>query len=254
MLWYVIQTYTGREEQLVKMIRRKAPKDCYGECFVAYYEQLRDRRQENQVHILRLFPGYIFISCDDAALLFQQLKAIPAMAKIITAGDFMFTPLYEGEAEFLLNVMDPDHIVRLTYVATDGKNHVTYLSGPLRDCRNCIQSYRFRDRYANVRLTIAGEEKIVRMGIILNDDVRRELSYGKVEAPASVPEKYTVPEPTAPARSFKEGDRVTVIDGAFEGKEAVVRQAKKNTVTVSVQMFDREILVEVPAESIRILA
>ena len=57
MPWYVIQTYTGREEQLVEMIRRIVPRNCCGECFVIYSEQLRHRQQENQVHVLRLFPG-----------------------------------------------------------------------------------------------------------------------------------------------------------------------------------------------------
>lgn len=255
MLWYVIQTYTGKEEQLVKMIRRQVPGECYGECFVAYYEQLRDRRQENQIHILRLFPGYIFISCDDAGLLFQQLKRIPAMSKIMTAGAFAFTPLHEGEAEFLLQVMDAEHIVRLTYVATDGRDHVSYLSGPLQYCVSGIQSYRFRDRYANVRLRIAGEEKIVRMGIILNDDVRRELAYGKVEALTGAPEKYTIPAQTEPAVSFEPGDQVAVIDGAFEGNVAVVSQEKKNNkLWINVRLFDREIQVEVEAGSVRKLA
>ncbi len=257
MLWYVIQTYTGKEEQLVKMIRRQLPKECYGECFVAYYEQLRDRKQENQIHILRLFPGYIFISCGDIERLFQYLKMIPAMSKIMAAGAFVFTPVYEGEAEFLMKVMDSDHVVRLTYVATDGRDHISYMSGPLQYCEAYIQSYRFRDRYANVRLQIAGQEKIARMGIILNDDVRREMAYGKVEALIRTPEKYVFSAASVMeehAVRFEPGDKVAVVDGTFEGNVAVIRQAKKSGVRISVQMFDREILLEVPAESVRKLA
>ena len=177
------------------------------------------------------------------------------MSKIMTAGAFAFTPLHTGEAEFLLQVMDSEHIVRLTYVATDGRDHVSYLSGPLQSCASGIQSYRFRDRYANVRLRIAGEEKIVRMGIILNDDVRRELAYGKVEALTGAPEKYTIPAQTEPAVSFEPGDQVAVIDGAFEGNVAVVSQEKKNNkLWINVRLFDREIQVEVEAGSVRKLA
>ncbi len=266
MLWYVIQTYTGREEQLVKMIRKQMPKECYGECFVAYYEQLRDRRQENQIHILRLFPGYLFISTDDVERLFRCLKTIPAMTKIMASGAFVFTPLFAGEAEFLLKIMDADRVVRLTYAATDGRNHVSYLSGPLTQCRDRIRRYRFRDRYAEVKLQIAGQEKIVRMGIILNDDVRREMVYGKVEARITAPAKYTVtgagqdcgaagdPGDHRLASGFHKGDNVAVIDGAFEGNVAVISQVKGRTVGIIVRMFDREILVELPAESVRRLA
>ncbi len=254
MLWYVIQTFTGREEQLVKMIRKQVPADCYGECFVAYYEQLRDRRQENQIHILRLFPGYIFISSDDAGRLFRHLKTIPAMTRIIASGEFAFTPLYEGEAEFLLNMLDRDRVVRLTYVATDGHDHVTYMAGPLERCVSCIRSYQFRKREAQVCVRIAGEEKVVRMGILLNDDVRREMAYGKVEARIRTPEKYRIPAQGGRTAVLDKGDNVTVIDGAFEGKAAVVRQVKPGSVLLAVSMFGREIPVEVPAGSVRRLA
>lgn len=250
MLWYVIQTYSGREEKLVEMIRRIIPEEYYGDCFVVYYEQLRDRKQKNQIHILRLFPGYIFISSDDVERIFQYLKIIPAMSKIMAAGAFVFTPLYEGEAEFLMGIMDDDHIVRLTYVATDGKNHVSLLSGPLEKCRTLVKEYRFRDRYAMVRLRIIGQEKIVRMGIILNDDVRRETTYGKVEARISTPEKYTISASGKPSISLKKGDKVAVIEGGFKGSIAVVNQVKNGEVQIAVFMFGRDIFMDVPMESI----
>lgn len=254
MLWYVIQTYSGKEEKLVEMIHRMVPAECYGECFVIYYEQLRDRKQKNQIHILRLFPGYIFISSDDVERIFQHLKMVPAMSKIMTAGAFVFTPLYEGEAEFLMGIMDDDHIVRLTYAATDGKDHISFLSGPLEKCKTLVKEYRFRDRYAMVRLRIMGQEKIVRMGIILNNDIRREMAYGKVEARISAPEKYAVSTSGKSSISLKKGDRVAVIEGGFEGNVAVVNQVKGGEVQISVFMFGRDILMDVPLESITKLA
>lgn len=254
MLWYAIQTYTGKEERLAEMIRLIVPKECAGECFVPYFEQLHCWHQQNQVRVLRLFPGYIFLSSDDIEGLFQHLKMVPAMSKIITAGEFEFIPMYDGEAEFLLQMMDQDHIVRLTYVATDGKNHVSYMSGPLEKCRDSIQNYQFKKRFAQIRMQIAGQEKTARVGIILNDDVRREMSYGKVEAPVHTPEKYETPAQKKPAADLAPGDRVTVIEGAFEGNVAVISQIKCSDVQFSVHMFGRDIFVEVPAESVRKLA
>lgn len=260
MSWYVIQTYTGNEERLVEMIRRIVPERYYDECFVIYSEQLRRRQQENQIHVLRLFPGYVFISSWDIGRLFRYLKKVPAMTKILATDDYTFTPLCDGEAEFLMNIMDADHIVRLSYVATDGANHVTYLSGPLEKCRGQIQKYRFRKRYAAVRLILEGREKEVKIGIILNDDVRRELAYGKVEAPVETPEKYTVTFPDGKAKTAEDekcerelqiGDKVLVMESAFEGSVAVINQIKKDTLRISVQLFGREIQAEVPAESVK---
>ena len=254
MLWYAIQTYTGKEENVAEMIRRIVPEGCVGECFVPYFEQLHCWHQQNQIRVLRLFPGYLFLSTDDISGLFGWLKMVPAMSKIMTAGAFEFAPMEEGEAEFLLQMMDPDRIVRLTYVATDGKDRVSYLSGPLEKCRDHIQSYQFRRRFAQVRLQIAGLEKTARVGIILNDDVRREMPYGKVEAPVGTPERYEKPVLKKLTAGLEQGDQVAVIEGAFEGNVAVISRVKNSDVQIAVHMFGRDILVEVPAESVRKLA
>ena len=194
MLWYVIQTYTGKEEKLVEMIRRIVPKELYGECFVTYHEQMRHRQQENQIHIERVFPGYVFITSDEPDRLFLCLKNVPAMSKLISDGTYIFLPLAPEEAAVLEEILDKQHVIRLSYVETDGRDHVAYVSGPLRSCLSRIENYQFRKRFAAVRLTLAGEEKHIRLGIILRDDVCRELAYGKVEAPIRVPERYRIPE------------------------------------------------------------
>ena len=270
MLWYVIQTYTGREERLMQMIRRVVPGGLYGDCFVVYHEQLRNRKQENQIHIERVFPGYAFITSDDPDELFFQLKRIPAMSKMLAAGEFCFTPLETPEAEFLDSVMDEDHVIRLSYAATDGRDHVNYLCGPLEVCGERILQYQFRKRYASVRLHISGQEKEVRMGIILNDDIRRELSYGKVEAPIIVPERYQVgnlPRTHGNASKdsgkgtretiqslFCEGDRIMIVAGAFSGMTATVCQIKKGSVKIKVHLFGRDITAEEPIENVRKVA
>lgn len=260
MLWYVIQTYTGKEEKLVTMIKRVIPRNLYGECFVVYHEQLRSRKQENQVHVERIFPGYAFITADDPVQLFNFLKKVPSMSKLMAMGEFYFTPLECSEAEFLDLIMDADHIVRLSYVATNGRNRVSWLSGPLEDCGNRITGYQFRKRYASVRIEIAGQEKEVRMGIILNDDIRREVAYGKVEAPVAVPGKYKVAAFQEDAGGsvsgqeavhFSPGDTVVVVGGAFEGLTAVVHQVKKNAVKIEVHLFGRDITAEESMENVR---
>ena len=258
MRWYVIQTYTGREEKLIEMIRRIVPGDLYGECFVVYHEQLRSRGKENQIHIERSFPGYAFITSEQPEQLFLHLRRVPAMSKMMTAGEFYFTPLEETEAGFLSRILDADHIVRLSYAATDGRDHVTYVSGPLAGCGERILEYQFRKRYAAVRLYLAGQEKTVRLGIILNDDIHREITYGKVESPAATLEcaeriagLLASKKAAATANTCFPGDTVVVIDGAFEGVLAKVCEVKSGSVRLHVHLFDRDLLAEIPADSVR---
>lgn len=248
MLWYVIQTYTGKEEKLVEMVRRVVPRNLYGKCFVAYHEQLRRRQQENQLHIERIFPGYVFITSDQPEPLFLCLKKVPAMSKLISDGDYTFLPLAAEEMNVLEEILDETCVIRLSYIETDGKDHVSYISGPLEACRQRVESYQFRKRFATIQLTLAGEKKNVRLGIILPDDVSRELAYGKVEAPIQVPERYRIPVPVPQViPEFEPGDAVTVINGIFAGMPAMVYQVRKQNVKIGVHFFSRDMTMEVPA-------
>ncbi len=50
-----------------------------------------------------------------------------------------------------------------------------------------------------------------------------------------------------PVLQFAPGDRVLVMEGVFEGSIATVSQTKKDILKITVQMFGRQIPVEVSA-------
>ena len=89
-MWYVLQTMTGREEELVHYIEEIVPKELYTDCFVAYYERVWRKQKESVVHVERLFPGYVFIVSDTPKELYLCLKKVPAMSKMIADGNFDF--------------------------------------------------------------------------------------------------------------------------------------------------------------------
>ena len=190
MLWYVLQTKTGGEEKLVEMVRRMVPRKLYGECFVIYHEQLWRRQQQTFVHIKRAFPGYVFITSEEAEALFFCLKKLPAMAKMMADEEYFFLSLDPEEAAFLQKMMNEQHVIGLSYLETDGKGRILRAAGPIKSCISQIVRLKFGKRYALVRLRLLGREKEIFFGIVLKEDLKEELWYGKVEAPIRVPEKY----------------------------------------------------------------
>lgn len=185
MRWYVLQAWTGREEKLVKLVREILPRHLYGECFVIYHERMWRRQQQDLIQVERLFPGYVFITSEKPEELFLWLRQVPDMSKLMRDGDFYFLSLDPGEAAFLRRTMDADHIIRLSYVLTDGEDQIIRVSGPLAACRAQVERYQFRKRYAVVRLRLLGEEKNVRLGIFLKEDMGRKRVYGGGGTPAA---------------------------------------------------------------------
>ena len=111
-----------------------------------------------------------------------------------------------------------------------------------------------------------GTEKTGTLGIILREDVRQEIAYGKVEAPIAVPERYTADGAPVPRRKdsgsvsvsasaatefddLAVGDRVEVMSGMLESVVGVVWKVKKTTVEVGVRLFGQE----VAREDVRLL-
>ena len=73
-MWYVLQTLTGKEDELVRMIKKMVSPDLYTDCFIAYYERVWRKQQESIVHVERLFPGYVFIISENPDEIFAIKK------------------------------------------------------------------------------------------------------------------------------------------------------------------------------------
>lgn len=185
MRWYVLQTTVGEEEKLVEMIHRIVPKHLYEECFVVYHEQLWRRKQKNFVQIKRTFPGYLFITSKEPKALFFCLKNLPAAAKLMTDDESFFLSVDPQEAAFLEQITDKQHIIRLSYLKTDGNGKILQVSEPLSSCQSQIVRFKFGKRYVLVRIQLLGREKDMTFGIVLNEDIHQEIQDKKTPIPPS---------------------------------------------------------------------
>lgn len=248
-MWYVLQTMTGKEEELVCMIKKIVSSDLYTDCFVAYYERLWRKQQRSVVHVERLFPSYVFIVTDKPNDVFQQLKKVPAMSKLMADDNFTFLALEKEEELFLEVMLGENHIVPLSYIETDGNGHIYQISGFLKDYKSQIKRYQFKKRYVVLGLKMMGTEKTIVLGIILKEDIRQEITYGKVEIPIKMPDAYCV-ERSECKHQFAIGDHVKVTSGVFENMEGVIWNIKKYTVDIGIHLFGQDVSIEMPINNI----
>lgn len=248
-MWYVIQTMTGKEEELVHMIKELVPAELYTDCFVAYYERVWRKQQQSVVHVERLFPGYVFIVSDMPRELYLHLKLVPAMSKMIADGNFNFLSIEEEEEAFFQNMLKNQHIVQLSYVELDSKGRIFRVHGPLKEYTSAIVKAQYKKRYVIIRLKMMGTYKSIALGVILKEDVQQEIRYGKVEAPLEMPEFYQVARADE-GQVYAVGDQVKVTSGAFENMSGVIWKVKKNTIEIGVRLFGQDMSMEVPIENI----
>ena len=176
MLWYLLKTWAGREEELVKVIHKTIPSYQYKECFVIYQERIWRRQQRSIVHRERLFPGCVFLTCEDSGkedFLPRCPEKNPDRGNRMAWGNIAILPMMPKDGEFLEKISGTDHVVRLSYVQKEEGGEIALVSGPLKKCAGQMERIQLKKRYAVVRCRLWGEEQAIVLGIMLREDKGR---------------------------------------------------------------------------------
>lgn len=176
-MWYVVQTTTGKEQELVDVIRKLLPGKLYKDCFFIKREFLKRLGGQWLEVTETLFPAYVFLEMDTPEAVFYHLKALPEFTRLLGDNQGQYIPLEPEEVRFLKQLCGPGdgqrgrgHLVKSTLVSLDESGTVQKLDGPLQNFENHIVKLNLRKRYAIVELTIRGQRETAKLGIRLEKD------------------------------------------------------------------------------------
>ena len=91
-MWYVIQVQTGREEQIIDEARKYQVQEYFDSMFAPHC--VRKKKYLGQWHREQeiLFPGYLFVITSQPEELYQALKRVPKLTKLLGTGE-KWTPM-----------------------------------------------------------------------------------------------------------------------------------------------------------------
>ena len=187
-MWYVIQTVTGKEEELLTFIRTMVQKSLYETCFLFRAEWMKRLGGQWQLQVQSLFPGYVFIETKNPEQVFLELRQIPKFSRLLGSDKSEFIPVREQEERFLRILAGAEQtgtgksgtersgavsldrepweaIVRLTLVQTTEEGDIAAMRGALSYFKKEIVRVNLHKRYAVVRTRILGEERTLKFGI-----------------------------------------------------------------------------------------
>lgn len=171
---YVIQTFTGQEEVLVRFIRAQVDPSLYEEVFIPMREMNRRLGGEWRLTVEKMFPGYLFIRTADPDGLFLSLRSIPKMSRLLYDGTFDFIALSAKEQAFIDRIGPGrgDHTFRISRVEL--ANEVSYhkgdrvriLEGDLKNFEGELIGFNLRKRKAIIRTQMFGGRDVdIHVGI-----------------------------------------------------------------------------------------
>ena len=120
----------------------------------------------------KLIPGYIFIETEHPHALYEEIKRIPRLTKILgtvfdeDADSFEFAELSSNEILGLSQIMsENDDTVHLSKVSVDEEDIVQILSGPLKALENQVIKFDLHKRIAKVWVEFQQKKTVLHLGI-----------------------------------------------------------------------------------------
>ena len=162
-MWYVIQVISGKEEATLNMIKKYGAQKYVKECFSPKYE--RRRKYLGQWHQEKaiLFPGYIFVISNQVEELYQALKKIPELTKLLGVGE-KWTPMTKEDVEIVELLSGKERVVKFSegYIAGD---KVVVVKGPLKGMEGTIRKVDRHKRKAYLEIPMFGRVLNAQVGL-----------------------------------------------------------------------------------------
>ena len=162
-MWYVVQVRTGMEENIRIQCEKLIDERVMEKCFIPYYQE--KKKYEGSWHTLErvLFPGYVFMITDNMDELYESLKTIMGLTKVIGTGREIVA-LTEEEIEFLLRLWNEQQMVEMSVgEIINGKLHV--FSGPLTGLEKYVTKIERHKRRACLERELFGRTVTMQVGL-----------------------------------------------------------------------------------------
>lgn len=162
-MWYVIQVRTGSEKEIVKQCQTVISQEILEKSFLPYFEEMK--RYEGSWHKEQklLFPGYIFLVSKDPKELYQELKKVIGLTKLLRTGGQIIA-LTEAEKEFLLKFGGKEQLVKMSTGFME-QDQIVILEGPLKGMEGYIKRIDRHRREACLELPLFGRMLDTRVGL-----------------------------------------------------------------------------------------
>lgn len=164
-MWYVIQTLGGKEEETADMIRKMVSSYYMEECFVPKRERLKKFHGSwNKVEEV-LFQGYVFIISERPRGLYEGLKQVPKLTKVLGRETDYFFSLDEKEKTFVESIGNQEHKTVLSGVVVGEGKRIQAVGGPLKGYVGNIVKTNLHKREVVVEIEFMGRKMELKMGI-----------------------------------------------------------------------------------------
>ena len=167
--WYVIQVQTGREEQIIEEAGKYQVQEYFEEIFTPRIEKKKKYLGELNLETVLLFPVYLVVISSSPEELYQALKRVPQLTKLLGTGE-KWTPMTEEDIAVVETLSGTEHLMKFSEGYIQGDS-VRVMSGPLKGLEGKISRIDRHKRLAWLKVELFGRTVELQAGLEI---VRKE--------------------------------------------------------------------------------
>ena len=168
MRWYVLHTYSGREnkvrETIERMVNASDEGDKFGKVLVATEEVAEMKKGKKSVSKRKLFPSYIIIEMEMTNETWSLIENVPGVTHFVGGGQKPF-PIPKKEVDRILGRMEKKQGIIPEVPFTLGE-HVRVVDGPFADFTGVVDEINPERGKLKVLVSIFGRETPVELDFL----------------------------------------------------------------------------------------
>lgn len=169
-VWYAIQTLGREEEKTTIMIEKILDEGIYDRCIYPTRMMKKKKSGEWRYVTEKLLPGYVFIITDQPLYVYNELKKIPLLTKLLGREGENFIRLEDKEIDWLEKLTDTtkgngSFEIGLSKVGFSEGEKVQIVEGPLADLEGYVKKINLHKRQAELEVELMGRKMIIYLGI-----------------------------------------------------------------------------------------
>lgn len=162
-MWYAIQVTTGEEKQTTVFCRRRIETDILEDIFYPETEVMKRYEGKWHKYTQPMFPGYIFVVTDLVDQLYEELKKIPKLSKILGT-DKTPVALSDEEVRLIQKITNKGHVAEMSVGFIEGDKLIIE-SGPLQGMEGMVRKIDRHKRTAQVTVEMFGRKVDMKLGL-----------------------------------------------------------------------------------------
>ena len=176
-MWYVMQVISGQENRAVLLIKKMIAESILESCFVPMRRFKKKFGGKWHEVMEKLFPGYVFLITEQPLSLYEELKKIPTLTRIIGRFGEYFTPLSTEDVRMIKKLQGSfeksgNLEVEISRIAVEEGKRIRILSGPLVNLEGQVKKVNLHKRVAEVEMEFMGRQTMIYLGIEIVERIR----------------------------------------------------------------------------------